>query len=67
MPLHIITGNKSGEALMLEVVALAKLIAKSGDTVLLAPACASMDQFTSYADRGNAFTKAIEKLVAKNG
>lgn len=67
VPVHIITSDQTGEALMLEVVTLAKSIAKSGDTVLLAPACASMDQFTSYADRGNSFTKAIEKLVAKNG
>jgi UDP-N-acetylmuramoylalanine-D-glutamate ligase len=33
---------------------------------LLAPAAASMDQFLDYADRGNAFKKAIEQEVRRN-
>jgi UDP-N-acetylmuramoylalanine--D-glutamate ligase len=31
--------------------------------VLLAPACASMDQFVSYADRGNQFQQAVQQWV----
>ena len=46
--------SKGGDnnALMESVIRTAKERAISGDTVLLAPACASMDQFISYGDRG---------------
>jgi UDP-N-acetylmuramoylalanine--D-glutamate ligase len=49
---------------MTSVVKIASSIAVTGDTVLLAPAAASMDQFKDYADRGNAFAQAIKKEVS---
>lgn len=55
-------GNED-TSLMEKVVMEALELAQSGDTVLLAPACASMDQFVSYADRGDQFCQAVKKLV----
>ncbi len=42
-----------------EAVELASELAKEGDTVLLAPGCASFDMFDSYMARGDAFEAAV--------
>jgi len=47
---------------MQDAVEQAAVYAESGDTVLLAPACASLDQFANYAERGEAFAAAVEAL-----
>jgi UDP-N-acetylmuramoylalanine--D-glutamate ligase len=49
------------EHVMREAVRLAAAVAKPGDVVLLAPAAASMDQFTDYADRGSRFAAAVRE------
>lgn len=63
IPVHHISDATSSESLMNSVVEKAIEIAQPGDNVLLAPACASMDQFTSYAERGRLFATSVQSKV----
>ena len=47
---------------LVEAVQLANRLAMAQDIVLLSPACASMDMFINYVDRGNQFVAAVEAL-----
>ena len=47
-----------------EAVDLAKKLASPGDAVLLAPACASFDMFSSFEKRGDEFTSLVKERIA---
>lgn len=48
---------------MIDAVQKAAALARSGDRVLLSPACASFDMFRDYQDRGDQFRRAVEGLT----
>jgi UDP-N-acetylmuramoylalanine--D-glutamate ligase len=48
---------------MAQAVQIAASLAEEGESVLLSPACASLDQYKNYQDRGEKFTKAVLALV----
>ncbi|NJO01010.1 MAG: hypothetical protein HC880_04330 [Bacteroidia bacterium] len=47
---------------MRDAVEQAFELSRSGDIILLSPACASFDLFKNYEDRGDQFKKAVNKL-----
>ncbi|KFI97872.1 UDP-N-acetylmuramoyl-L-alanine--D-glutamate ligase [Bifidobacterium stellenboschense] len=65
-PLTVIDPEPNG-TVMDRAVEAAGAYAEPGDVVLMAPACASMDQFVSYADRGNRFADAARRWVKAHG
>ncbi|MGW8782037.1 UDP-N-acetylmuramoyl-L-alanine--D-glutamate ligase [Streptomyces sp. NPDC055796] len=57
--------DRTDTGAMLAAVREAARLAEPGDTVLLAPACASMDMFANYNKRGDAFADAVRELAAE--
>ncbi|WP_393057091.1 UDP-N-acetylmuramoyl-L-alanine--D-glutamate ligase [Streptomyces sp. LN549] len=58
--------DRTDTGAMSEAVREAARLARPGDTVLMAPACASMDMFVNYNKRGEAFADAVRALAAEN-
>jgi len=48
---------------MMQAVASARKLAQQGDIVLLAPACASLDQYKDYQERGRIFAEAVRSML----
>ena len=69
VPVIAVGGDETGTVgavhdSMERVVEAAAALARPGDTVLLAPGCASMDMFANYAERGDAFVAAVRRRQA---
>jgi UDP-N-acetylmuramoylalanine--D-glutamate ligase len=59
----VVEVSRTDTGAMDDVVRAAARLAEPGRTVLLAPACASMDMFRDYAARGDAFAAAVRRLA----
>ena len=64
VPVIEISAEENAQVMTQAVLAASNLAAE-GDTVLLAPSSASMDQFKDYADRGNQFAAAVHALIGE--
>ena len=66
IPVTVIDPTENA-SVMRRAVDAAGEYARGGDVVLMAPACASMDQFASYADRGDQFAAESMRWVNAHG
>jgi len=65
VPVIVVDSTDTGA--MDEVVRAARSLAQPGDTVLLAPGCASKDMYSGYDARGDAFVAAVRRLPTGTG
>ena len=64
VPVIALPADQTGAAVMEHAVEAAARLAVTGDTVLLAPGCASQDQFRDYKARGDAFVAAVKDQIS---
>jgi len=57
-----VDGGSNADVVMARAVRAAAELAGPGDTVLLAPAAASLDMFADYTHRGRSFATAVQTL-----
>jgi UDP-N-acetylmuramoylalanine--D-glutamate ligase len=62
----VLPADTDSDAVMGVVVREAAALATAGDSVVLAPAAASLDMFASYGHRGDSFTDAVGRLDASD-
>jgi UDP-N-acetylmuramoylalanine--D-glutamate ligase len=65
VPVIVVDSTDTGA--MDEVVGAARSLAQPGDTVLLAPGCASKDMYSGYDARGDAFAASVRRLPTGTG
>jgi UDP-N-acetylmuramoylalanine--D-glutamate ligase len=61
----VVEVSRTDTGAMDDVVSAAAGFARPGDTVLLAPGCASWDMYRDYAQRGDAFAESVARLAAR--
>jgi UDP-N-acetylmuramoylalanine--D-glutamate ligase len=61
----VVEVSRTDTGAMDDVVDAAAALARPGDTVLLAPGCASWDMYRDYAERGDVFAEAVRRRARR--